>query len=88
MYFLQAYISQKLNQKYSPAAQNPAAMQSAKIMVFIFPVMMTVFSLNVPTALPLYWFTSGLFLTVQNVLLQQTHHKKKQAAAQAEPAKS
>ncbi|MEH7663896.1 OxaA precursor, partial [Bacillus velezensis] len=31
---------------------------------------------------------SGLFLTVQNVLLQQTHHKKKQAAAQAEPAKS
>ncbi len=88
MYFLQAYISQKLNEKYSPAAQNPAAMQSAKIMVFIFPVMMTVFSLNVPAALPLYWFTSGLFLTVQNVLLQQTHHKKKQAAAQAEPAKS
>ncbi|MEC0447832.1 membrane protein insertase YidC [Bacillus velezensis] len=88
MYFLQAYISQKLNEKYSPAAQNPAAMQSAKIMVFIFPVMMTVFSLNVPAALPLYWFTSGLFLTVQNVLLQQTHHKKKQAAAQAEPVKS
>ncbi|MBY8913561.1 membrane protein insertase YidC [Bacillus sp. YC2] len=87
MYFLQAYISQKLNAKYSPAAQNPASMQSAKIMVFIFPVMMTIFSLNVPAALPLYWFTSGLFLTVQNVLLQQTHHKKKATAAQAEPAK-
>ncbi len=50
MYFLQAYISQKLNEKYSPVAQNPAAMQSAKIMVFIFPVMMTVFSLNVRRA--------------------------------------
>ncbi|MCY8523558.1 membrane protein insertase YidC [Bacillus atrophaeus] len=88
MYFIQAYVSQKLNTKYSAAPQNPAAQQSAKIMVFFFPVMMTIFSLNVPAALPLYWFTSGLFLTVQNVILQQTYHKNKnkEIAAQTEPA--
>ncbi|WP_445429324.1 membrane protein insertase YidC [Bacillus atrophaeus] len=88
MYFIQAYVSQKLNTKYSAAPQNPAAQQSAKIMVFFFPVMMTIFSLNVPAALPLYWFTSGLFLTVQNVILQQTFHKNKnkEIAAQTEPA--
>ncbi|MDL5142039.1 membrane protein insertase YidC [Bacillus atrophaeus] len=88
MYFIQAYVSQKLNTKYSAAPQNPAAQQSAKIMVFFFPVMMTIFSLNVPAALPLYWFTSGLFLTVQNVILQQTYHKNKnkEIATQTEPA--
>ncbi|MCY8317534.1 membrane protein insertase YidC [Bacillus vallismortis] len=87
IYFVQAYVAQKLSAKYSAVPQNPAAQQSAKLMVFIFPVMMTIFSLNVPAALPLYWFTSGLFLTVQNVVLQMTHHKTKKAAALTEPVK-
>ncbi|MBL4965574.1 membrane protein insertase YidC [Bacillus halotolerans] len=87
MYFVQAYIAQKLSAKYSAVPQNPAAQQSAKLMVVIFPVMMTIFSLNVPAALPLYWFTSGLFLTVQNVVLQMTHHKHKKTAALTEPVK-
>lgn len=87
MYFIQAYVAQKLSAKYSAVPQNPAAQQSAKLMVFIFPVMMTIFSLNVPAALPLYWFTSGLFLTVQNVVLQMTHHKNKKTAALTEPMK-
>ncbi|MEC0396877.1 membrane protein insertase YidC [Bacillus subtilis] len=87
MYFIQAYIAQKLSAKYSAVPQNPAAQQSAKLMVFIFPVMMTIFSLNVPAALPLYWFTSGLFLTVQNIVLQMTHHKSKKTAALTESVK-
>ncbi|MCY8929150.1 membrane protein insertase YidC [Bacillus subtilis] len=87
MYFVQAYVAQKLSAKYSAVPQNPAAQQSAKLMVFIFPVMMTIFSLNVPAALPLYWFTSGLFLTVQNIVLQMTHHKSKKTAALTEPVK-
>ncbi|URZ95845.1 membrane protein insertase YidC [Bacillus subtilis] len=87
MYFVQAYIAQKLSAKYSAVPQNPAAQQSTKLMVFIFPVMMTIFSLNVPAALPLYWFTSGLFLTVQNIVLQMTHHKSKKTAALTEPVK-
>ncbi|MCY9035453.1 OxaA precursor, partial [Bacillus inaquosorum] len=60
---------------------------SSKLMVFIFPVMMTIFSLNVPAALPLYWFTSGLFLTLQNIVLQMTHHKSKNAASLTETVK-
>ncbi|CAI6285669.1 Membrane protein insertase MisCB [Bacillus subtilis] len=87
MYFVQAYIAQKLSAKYSAVPQNPAAQQSAKLMVFIFPVMMTIFSLNVPAALPLYWFTSGMFLTVQNIVLQMTHHKSKKTAALTESVK-
>ncbi|KIN28240.1 membrane protein insertase YidC [Bacillus subtilis] len=87
MYFVQAYVAQKLSAKYSAVPQNPAAQQSAKLMVFIFPVMMTIFSLNVPAALPLYWFTSGLFLTVQNIVLQMTHHKSKKTAALTESVK-
>ncbi|AUZ39271.1 MULTISPECIES: membrane protein insertase YidC [Bacillus] len=87
MYFVQAYIAQKLSAKYSAVPQNPAAQQSTKLMVFIFPVMMTIFSLNVPAALPLYWFTSGLFLTVQNIVLQMSHHKSKKSAALTEPVK-
>ncbi|ARB37625.1 membrane protein insertase YidC [Bacillus subtilis] len=87
MYFIQAYVAQKLSAKYSAVPQNLAAQQSAKLMVFIFPVMMTIFSLNVPAALPLYWFTSGLFLTVQNIVLQMTHHKSKKTAALTESVK-
>ncbi|PAO69098.1 membrane protein insertase YidC [Bacillus sp. X2(2017)] len=87
MYFVQAYIAQKLSAKYSAVPQNPAAQQSTKLMVFIFPVVMTIFSLNVPAALPLYWFTSGLFLTVQNIVLQMSHHKSKKSAALTEPVK-
>lgn len=87
MYFIQACVAQKLSAKYSAVPQNPAAQQSAKLMVFIFPVMMTIFSLNVPAALPLYWFTSGLFLTVQNIVLQMSHHKSKKSAALTEPVK-
>ncbi|WP_416333574.1 membrane protein insertase YidC [Bacillus glycinifermentans] len=76
MYFIQFYVSQKLNAQ-NAAQSNPAAQQSTKIMGFFFPVMMTIFSINVPAALPLYWMTSGLFLTVQNVVFHQMYKKDK-----------
>ncbi|MGR3289127.1 MULTISPECIES: membrane protein insertase YidC [Bacillus] len=76
MYFIQFYVSQKLNAQ-NAAQSNPAAQQSAKIMGFFFPVMMTVFSINVPAALPLYWMTSGMFLTVQNFVFHQMYKKNK-----------
>ncbi len=85
MYFIQFYVSQKLNAQ-SSAQSNPAAQQSAKIMGLFFPVMMTIFSLNVPAALPLYWMTSGLLLTVQSVVFHQVYQKNKKAVHTAEPA--
>ncbi|MCJ2147821.1 MULTISPECIES: membrane protein insertase YidC [Bacillus] len=84
MYFIQFYVSQKLNAQN--AQSNPAAQQSAKIMGFFFPVMMTIFSINVPAALPLYWLTSGLLLTIQSVVLHQVYQKNKKAIQPAESA--
>ncbi len=83
MYFIQFYVTQKMNAQTS-AQSNPAAQQSAKIMGLFFPVMMTIFSLNVPAALPLYWMTSGLFLTIQSVVLHHLYRKNKHAVQPAE----
>ncbi|NPC93213.1 membrane protein insertase YidC [Bacillus sp. WMMC1349] len=85
MYLIQFYVSQKLNVQNS-VQSNPAAQQSAKIMGIFFPVMMTIFSLNAPAALPLYWMTSGLFLTVQSVVFHQVYKKKKTSLQTAESA--
>lgn len=48
--------------------------------------MMTIFSINVPAALPLYWLTSGLLLTIQSVVLHQVYQKNKKAIQPAESA--
>lgn len=68
MYIIQFQVSQRLNVQPNPT--NQGMMQQAKLMTFLFPVITTVFSLSAPSALPLYWFTSALFMTGQTIMIK------------------
>ncbi|BBP90559.1 hypothetical protein BsIDN1_41770 [Bacillus safensis] len=56
-------------------------------MGMIFPIMMLFLSINAPAALPLYWMTSGLLLTIQTIILNVMYQKSKTKAAANEQAK-
>lgn len=47
-----------------------------KFMGLMSPVMIVMFSLNAPSALPLYWTVGGIFLTVQTLLARKVYGKK------------
>lgn len=47
-----------------------------KFMGLMSPVMIVMFSLNAPSALPLYWTVGGTFLTVQTLLARRVYGKK------------
>ncbi|WP_338113596.1 YidC/Oxa1 family membrane protein insertase [Oceanobacillus jeddahense] len=44
------------------------------IMSFISPIMIAVISLNVPSALPLYWAVSGIFMIIQTLIIKKYVH--------------
>lgn len=47
-----------------------------KIMGLLSPVMIVIFSLNAPSALPLYWTIGGIFLIIQTMLARKIYHTK------------
>ncbi|GAE44228.1 inner membrane protein translocase [Mesobacillus boroniphilus JCM 21738] len=48
-----------------------------KFMGLLSPVMIVMFSLNAPSALPLYWTVGGMFLIIQTLLARRSMRKKK-----------
>ncbi|CAM3631255.1 membrane protein insertase YidC [Marinicrinis lubricantis] len=62
---LATYVQQKVMQASMPTTQkNP--MQN---IMFIFPILIFVMGMSLPSALPLYWFYSNLFTIVQTYFL-------------------
>ncbi|MDQ0162901.1 membrane protein insertase YidC [Aeribacillus alveayuensis] len=49
-----------------------------RMMGLLSPVMIGLFSLNAPAALPLYWTVGGMFLITQTMFTQHFFHVKKQ----------
>ncbi|MBT2684065.1 membrane protein insertase YidC [Bacillus sp. ISL-37] len=47
-----------------------------KFMGLLSPVMIVMFSLNAPSALPLYWTVGGMFLIVQTLLARKVYAQK------------
>ncbi|MBM7584116.1 YidC/Oxa1 family membrane protein insertase [Bacillus pakistanensis] len=47
-----------------------------KIFSYMSPIMILIFSFNVPAALPLYWATGGAFLILQTLLARKLYFKK------------
>ncbi|WP_079509359.1 membrane protein insertase YidC [Mesobacillus jeotgali] len=50
-----------------------------KLMGLMSPIMIVMFSLNAPSALPLYWTVGGIFLIVQTLLGRRIYGKKENA---------
>ena len=67
VYFVQFKVSQ------SGMLVQPGQENMMKVMGFLTPVMMGVFSFNLAAALPLYWTIGGLFLIFQSLLAKMIY---------------
>jgi YidC/Oxa1 family membrane protein insertase len=67
------YFQFKVSQSNMPAAQQ----QQMKFMGLMSPIMIVMFSLKSPAALPLYWVVGGTFLTIQTFISHKLYTSKK-----------
>ncbi|WP_052401007.1 membrane protein insertase YidC [Oceanobacillus jeddahense] len=66
IYYLQARVSL--------IGLEEAQRKQMAIMSFLSPIMIAVISLNVPSALPLYWAVSGIFMIIQTLIIKKYVH--------------
>ncbi|WP_394186222.1 membrane protein insertase YidC [Metabacillus halosaccharovorans] len=74
------YVQFKVSMSNMPT-QNQSHM---KIMGLMSPLMIVMFSLNAPAALPLYWAVGGTFLILQSMLGKKLYQPKPSKAVKAE----
>lgn len=74
------YVQFKVSMSNMPT-QNQSQM---KIMGLLSPLMIVMFSLNAPAALPLYWAVGGTFLIFQSILGKKLYKPKSSKAVKAE----
>ncbi len=61
------FYQQKLMMADSPAGQNP----QMQIMLYVMPIMITVFAIFFPSALALYWVVGNVFMVAQTILIRR-----------------
>lgn len=61
------FLQQKLMMADSSAAQNP----QMSIMLYVMPIMITVFAIFFPSALALYWVVGNVFMVIQTILIRK-----------------
>ena len=69
--------------------QQPATGQNAgqmKFMMYGMPIMFFFILYDVPSGLLVYWIASNVLTTLQQIVINEVVHKKRKAAAAAEPA--
>lgn len=67
------FLQQKLMMGDNPATANNPQM---KIMLYIMPIMITVFAFAFPSALALYWVVGNVFMVAQTILIRRPMMKK------------
>lgn len=66
------FLQQKLMMSGSPAAQNP----QMQMMLYMMPIMITVFAFFFPAALALYWVVGNIFMVAQTLFIRRPMLKK------------
>ena len=74
-YFLQSYISM--------IGMSPEQKKQMKMMSYMSPIMIVMFSINAPAGVTLYWVVGGIFSCIQS-LITNLYHKPKVKAQIAE----
>lgn len=67
------YFQFKVSQSNMPSQQQ----EQMKYMGLLSPLMIVMFSLKAPAALPLYWVVGGTFLTIQTLISHRLYQNKK-----------
>jgi YidC/Oxa1 family membrane protein insertase len=65
------FIQQKVSMT-SSTMTGPAA-QQMKIMLYVMPIMILVFAINLPSALALYWVVGNTFMIIQTIIVNRTN---------------
>jgi len=73
------YLQFKVSQSSMPAQQQ----QQMKYMGLLSPIMIVMFSLKAPAALPLYWTIGGTFLILQTLISRRLYQSDKAAESVA-----
>lgn len=66
-----------LQSKVSMLNMTEEQQKQMKIMGMMSPIMIVMFSLNAPSALPLYWTVGGTFLIIQTLLARKIYNTTK-----------
>ena len=61
------FYQQKLMMADNPSGQNP----QMQMMLYIMPIMITVFAIFFPSALALYWVVGNVFMVVQTIFIRR-----------------
>lgn len=61
------FLQQKLMMADNPSGQNP----QMKMMLYVMPLMITVFAIFFPSALALYWVVGNVFMVAQTILIRK-----------------
>ncbi len=70
VYYVQFRVSQSMSGQNQQHPNNQMA-----LIGLLSPVMMGVFSFQMPAALPLYWAVGGIFIIVQTIILNKMYKK-------------
>ncbi len=70
------FLQQKLMMADNPASDNP----QMKIMLYMMPIMITIFAFFFPAALALYWVVGNVFMVAQTLLIRRPMLKKQEQA--------
>lgn len=66
------FFQQKLMMAGNPSGQNPQMM----VMLYVMPIMITVFAIFFPSALALYWVVGNVFMVIQTILIRKPMMKE------------
>lgn len=67
------YLQQKLMMMAAPTSDNP----QMKMMLYIMPIMITIFAMTFPSALALYWVVGNIFMVIQTLVIRRPFSKRK-----------
>ena len=80
---LTTFVQQKIMMA-DTSGQNP----QMKMMLYIMPVMIFVFALKLPAALPLYWIVGNIFMIIQTIMIKGPDLKKESSDKKPQLKKS
>src|SRR5699024_11585890 len=66
------FAQQKIMMSGSPTGDNP----QMKVMLYLMPIMITVFAFFFPAALALYWVVGNGFMVIQTIFIRKAMMKK------------
>mgnify|MGYP002510852637 CR=1 FL=1 len=69
------FFQQKLMMADNPQSNNP----QMKMMLYMMPIMITVFAFFFPAALALYWVVGNVFMVAQTIFIRKPMMKKEEA---------